>query len=326
MHVLVTGGAGFIGSNLVEALLANDRVNFVAVLDNLATGSLDNVAAFIGHPKVRFIEGDIRNYTDCWVACEGVDLISHQAALGSVPRSINDPLTTNEVNITGTLNIFTAAKEKGIKRIVYAASSSTYGDHPGLPKQEEIIGKPLSPYAVTKYVNELYARVYADLYGMEFIGLRYFNIFGPRQNPNGPYAAVIPLFAEALLKGQPPTINGDGTHSRDFTYVSNAVQANILSLFTDNAAAINQVYNIACGQQTSLNALFEGLKKEADSNLQAIHEPERKGDVKHSLADITKAEKLLGYSVIVSVEEGLRKTYTWYKENKTTADREKHGG
>ena len=326
MHVLVTGGAGFIGSNLVEALLANDRVNFVAVLDNLATGSLDNVAAFNGHPKFRFIEGDIRNYTDCLNACETVDLISHQAALGSVPRSINDPLTTNEVNITGTLNIFTAAKEKGIKRIVYAASSSTYGDHPGLPKQEEIIGKPLSPYAVTKYVNELYARVYADLYGMEFIGLRYFNIFGPRQNPNGPYAAVIPLFAEALMRGVPPTINGDGTHSRDFTYVSNAVQANILSLFTDNAAAINQVYNIACGQQTSLNALFEGLKKEADSNLQAIHEPERKGDVKHSLADITKAEKLLGYSVIVSVEEGLRKTYTWYKENKTTADREKHGG
>ena len=326
MHVLVTGGAGFIGSNLVEALLANDRVSFVTVLDNLATGSLGNIAAFKNHPKFRFIEGDIRNYTDCLHACEGVDLISHQAALGSVPRSINDPLTTNEVNITGTLNIFTAAKEKGIKRIVYAASSSTYGDHPGLPKQEEIIGKPLSPYAVTKYVNELYARVYADLYGMEFIGLRYFNIFGPRQNPNGPYAAVIPLFAEALLKGQPPTINGDGTHSRDFTYVSNAVQANILSLFTDNAAAINQVYNIACGQQTSLNALFEGLKKEADSNLQAIHEPERKGDVKHSLADITKAEKLLGYSVIVSVEEGLRKTYTWYKENKTTADREKHAG
>ena len=326
MHVLVTGGAGFIGSNLVEALLADDRVNFVTVLDNLATGSLDNVAAFNGHPKFRFIEGDIRNYSDCVKACEGVDLISHQAALGSVPRSINDPLTTNEVNITGTLNIFTSAKEKGIKRIVYAASSSTYGDHPGLPKQEDVIGKPLSPYAVTKYVNELYARVYADLYGMEFIGLRYFNIFGPRQNPKGPYAAVIPLFAEAILKGLPPTINGDGTHSRDFTYVSNAVQANILSLFTDNAAAINQVYNIACGQQTSLNDLFEGLKKEAGSTLQAVHGPERKGDIKHSLADITKAEKLLGYSVIVSVEEGLRKTYTWYKENKTTADTEKHGG
>lgn len=314
MHILVTGGAGFIGSNLAEALLADDRVSFVTVLDNLATGSLDNVVTFNGHPNFRFIEGDIRNYTDCLNACEGVDLISHQAALGSVPRSINDPLTTNEVNITGTLNIFTAAKEKGIKRIVYAASSSTYGDHPGLPKQEDVIGKPLSPYAVTKYVNELYARVYADLYGMEFIGLRYFNIFGPRQNPKGPYAAVIPLFAEAILKGVPPTINGDGTHSRDFTYVSNAVQANILSLFTDNAAAINQVYNIACGKQTSLNDLFEELKKEAGSDLQAIHGPERKGDVKHSLADIAKAEKLLGYKVIVSVEEGLSRTFKWYRQ------------
>ena len=314
MHVLVTGGAGFIGSNLAAALLSDDRVSFVTVLDNLATGSLENVADFSSHPKFRFIEGDIRNYTDCLKACDEVDLISHQAALGSVPRSIHDPLTTNDVNITGTLNIFTAAKEKGIKRIVYAASSSTYGDHPGLPKQEDVIGKPLSPYAVTKYVNELYARVYADLYGMEFIGLRYFNIFGPRQNPKGPYAAVIPLFAESLLKGVPPTINGDGTHSRDFTYVSNAVQANILSLFTDTAAAMNQVYNIACGQQTSLNELFEGLRKVAGSTLRPAYGPERKGDVKHSLADISKAEKLLGYKVIISVEEGLKKTMAWYRE------------
>lgn len=314
MHVLVTGGAGFIGSNLAEALLADERVNLVTVLDNLATGSLENMATFHGHPKFRFLEGDIRNYSDCLQACKGVDLISHQAALGSVPRSIHDPLTTNEVNITGTLNIFTAAKEKGIKRVVYAASSSTYGDHPGLPKQEDIIGRPLSPYAVTKYVNELYAKVFADLYGMEFIGLRYFNIFGPRQNPKGPYAAVIPLFAEAILKGIPPTINGDGTHSRDFTYVSNAVQANILSLFTDNAAAINQVYNIACGQQTSLNELFAGLKKEAGSALHPIHGPERKGDVKHSLADISKAKRLLGYKVTVSVAEGLRRTFQWYRQ------------
>ena len=314
MRILVTGGAGFIGSNLAEALLADGRVSFVTVLDNLATGSLDNIAAFKAHPKFRFIQADIRNYTDCLKACDGIDLISHQAALGSVPRSIHDPLTTNDVNITGTLNIFTAAKEKGIKRIVYAASSSTYGDHPGLPKQEDVIGKPLSPYAVTKYVNELYARVYADLYGMEFIGLRYFNIFGPRQNPKGPYAAVIPLFAESLLKGVPPTINGDGTHSRDFTYVSNAVQANILSLFTDNAAAMNQVYNIACGQQTSLNELFEGLRKVAGSTLRPAYGPERKGDVKHSLADISKAEKLLGYKVIISVEEGLKKTMAWYRE------------
>jgi UDP-N-acetylglucosamine/UDP-N-acetylgalactosamine 4-epimerase len=314
MHVLVTGGAGFIGSNLVEALLADERVSFVTVLDNLATGSLENIAAFNNKPEFRFIEGDIRSYADCVKACEGVDLISHQAALGSVPRSVNDPLTTNEVNITGTLNIFTAAKEKGIKRIIYAASSSTYGDHPGLPKQEDNIGKPLSPYAVTKYVNELYAKVYADLYDMEFIGLRYFNIFGPRQNPKGPYAAVIPLFAEALLKRIAPTINGDGTHSRDFTYVSNAVQANILSLFTDKKEALNQVYNIACGKQTSLNDLFDGLKNVAGSTLKPVYGPERKGDVKHSLADISKAEKLLGYNVTVSVEEGLKKTFRWYRE------------
>jgi UDP-N-acetylglucosamine/UDP-N-acetylgalactosamine 4-epimerase len=314
MHVLVTGGAGFIGSHLAEALLADSRVSFVTVLDNLATGSLDNIASFSNHPKFKFIEGDIRNYATCVAACKGVNLISHQAALGSVPRSINDPLTTNEVNITGTLNIFTAAKENGIKRIVYAASSSTYGDHPGLPKQEAIIGKPLSPYAVTKYVNELYAGVFAELYDMEFIGLRYFNIFGPRQNPKGPYAAVIPLFAEALLKGVPPTINGDGTHSRDFTYVSNAVQANILSLFTDKKEALNQVYNIACGKQTSLNDLFDGLKNVAGSTLKPVYGPERKGDVKHSLADISKAEKLLGYNVTVSVEEGLKKTFSWYRE------------
>jgi UDP-N-acetylglucosamine 4-epimerase len=235
--------------------------------------------------------------------------------LGSVPRSINDPLTTNEVNITGTLNIFTAAKEKKIKRVVYAASSSTYGDHPGLPKREDKIGNPISPYAVTKYVNELYARVYANLYEIEFIGLRYFNIFGPKQDPHGPYAAVIPLFAEALLNNEPPTINGDGRHSRDFTYVDNAVQANLLSLFTTNAEAINQVYNIACGIQTSLLELFEGLKKESASSLQPIYGPERTGDVKHSMADISKAQKLLGYSVKVPVEEGLQKTFRWYKEH-----------
>jgi UDP-N-acetylglucosamine 4-epimerase len=314
MHILVTGGAGFIGSNLAEALLADHRVRFVTVLDNLATGSKENISTFSDNPKFRFIQGDIRSFETCKAACEGVNLISHQAALGSVPRSINDPLTTNEVNISGTLNIFTAAKELGIKRVVYAASSSTYGDHPGLPKQENIIGKPLSPYAVTKYVNELYARVYAGLYNMEFIGLRYFNIFGPRQNPKGPYAAVIPLFVEALLNGVPPTINGDGTYSRDFTYVSNAVQANILSLFTDKKEAVNQVYNIACGQQTSLNELFEGLRKVAGSELLPTYGPERKGDVKHSLADISKAVKLLGYKVEVSVEEGLKNTMAWYTE------------
>ena len=232
MRILITGGAGFIGSNLVEKLLQDERVVTVRVLDNLATGSLENIQRFFGHSKFEFTEGDIRDYPTCLTACDGIDSISHQAALGSVPRSISDPLTTNEVNITGTLNIFTAAKEKKIKRVVYAASSSTYGDHPGLPKVEDKIGNPLSPYAVTKYVNELYARVYAGLYDIELIGLRYFNIFGPRQNPRGPYAAVDPIFAEAILNNIPPIINGDGHHSRDFTYVDNAVQANILSLFT----------------------------------------------------------------------------------------------
>jgi UDP-N-acetylglucosamine 4-epimerase len=315
MRILVTGGAGFIGSNLVAALLQDERVTFVRVLDNLATGSLNNISAFTGNLKFEFIEGDIRDYNTCLDVCTSIDLVCHQAALGSVPRSIHDPLTTNEVNITGTLNIFTAVKDKKIKRVVYAASSSTYGDHQDLPKQEEKIGNPLSPYAITKLVNELYARVYSDLFGIEMIGLRYFNIFGPRQNPDGPYAAVIPLFIEALLNNMPPTINGDGQHSRDFTYVENAVQANILSLFTENKNAVNQVYNIACGVQTSLNELFAILKKEAGSNLKPLYGPERNGDVKHSMADISKAKKLLGYEPAVSVDEGLKKTIKWYSEN-----------
>lgn len=314
MRILVTGGAGFIGSNLVEALLNDKRVSFVKSLDNLSTGSLQNINEFNSHPKFRFIEGDIRDYETCMGACQEIDLITHQAALGSVPRSINDPVTTNNVNITGTVNIFTAAKENRIKRVVYAASSSTYGDHPGLPKVEDKIGNPLSPYAVTKYVNELYARVFASLYGTEFIGLRYFNIFGPKQNPNGPYAAVIPLFAEALIKNASPTINGDGHHSRDFTYVDNAVQANILSLFTNNPEAVNQVYNIACGHQTSLNELFQYLKEEAGTELVPVYGPERIGDVKHSLADISKAKDKLGYDPVVSVKEGLAKTFQWYQK------------
>jgi UDP-N-acetylglucosamine 4-epimerase len=316
MRILVTGGAGFIGSNLVAALLQDKRVNFVRVFDNLATGSIQNIAEFKQDERFEFFEGDIRNYESCLKACDGIDRISHQAALGSVPRSINDPLTTNEVNITGTLNVFTAAKEKQIKRIVYAASSSTYGDHPGLPKIEDKIGKPLSPYAVTKYVNELYAQVYASLYNMEFIGLRYFNIFGPKQNPAGPYAAVIPLFAEAIINDKAPTINGDGLHSRDFTYVDNAVQANILSLFVENSEAVNEVYNIACGHQTSLNELFQHLADEANSALKPMYGPERTGDVKHSLADITKANRLLNYEPAISVKDGLQKTFQWYKNNK----------
>lgn len=312
MNILVTGGAGFIGSNLVGALLKDERVLQVRVLDNLATGSMTNLEEFRNNSRFSFIEGDIRNYEDCALACKDIDRITHQAALGSVPRSINDPLTSNNVNITGTLNIFTAAKEAGIKRVVYAASSSTYGDHPGLPKVENKIGSPLSPYAVTKYVNELYAGVYASLYNMQLIGLRYFNIFGPKQNPKGPYAAVIPLFAEAIINSSAPTINGDGEHSRDFTYVDNAVQANLLSLFTEDQEAINQVYNIACGEQTSLNQLFEYLKEEAGSDIEPVYGPERKGDVKHSLADISKASKLLGYQPSIDVKEGLKRTYRWY--------------
>ena len=314
-RILVTGGAGFIGSNLVEQLLQDKRVSFVRVLDNLVTGSLQNMAGFSDNPGFEFIEGDIRQFETCLKACENIDVISHQAALGSVPRSIIDPLTTNEVNITGTLNVFTAAKEKNIKRIVYAASSSTYGDHPGLPKTEDKIGNPLSPYAVTKYVNELYAKVYAGLYGMQFIGFRYFNIFGPRQSPQGPYAAVVPIFIKALLENKSPLINGDGTHSRDFTFVANAVQANIMGLFTENKGAINQIYNIACGDQTSLLELFDLLKQGASSSLTPVHGPDRPGDVKHSLADISKARTLLGYNPDISVADGLRATFAWYKNN-----------
>jgi UDP-N-acetylglucosamine 4-epimerase len=315
MRVLITGGAGFIGSNLTEYLLEKKELELVRVLDNLATGSLKNLQEFEGNPKFEFMQGDIRNYENCLYACDGIDMISHQAALGSVPRSINDPLASNEVNITGTLNIFTAAKEKKIKRVVYAASSSTYGDHPGLPKVEDRIGKPLSPYAVTKYVNELYAQVYANVYGLELMGLRYFNVFGPKQNPAGPYAAVIPLFIKAVLDNEPPTINGDGEHSRDFTYVANAVNANERALFTENAKAINEVYNVAIGERTSLNQLFEMIKEVAGSDLAPKYGPERTGDVKHSLADITKAKKLLDYNPAITIKQGLKTTFEWYRQH-----------
>src|SRR5689334_17273788 len=254
MRILITGGAGFIGSNLAEKLLADDKVTLVRVFDNLATGSLQNIEEFQPLPKFEFVNGDIRDYQSCQRACDGIDYISHQAALGSVPRSIDDPLTTNEVNITGTLNIFTAAKEKKVKRVVYAASSSTYGDHPGLPKVEDKIGNPLSPYAVTKYVNELYAQVFSRTYDFHTIGLRYFNVFGPRQNPRGPYAAVIPLFVQCALKQEAPFINGDGETSRDFTYVENAVQANIKAVLAPDIKK-HEVVNIAVGEATTLNQL-----------------------------------------------------------------------
>jgi UDP-N-acetylglucosamine 4-epimerase len=313
MKVLVTGGAGFIGSNLVNALMNDDRLTAVKVLDNLETGRFANLSAFKNHSKFEFIEGDIRNYAICVGAAEGIDIISHQAALGSVPRSVKDPITTHEVNATGTLNIFNAARENKIKRVVYAASSSTYGDHPGLPKVEDKIGSPISPYGVTKLVNELYAKVFAELYDMEFIGLRYFNVYGPQQNPAGPYAAVIPLFIKALLEDKPPLINGAGDSSRDFTFVEDVVQANLLAMFTASKDALNQVYNIAKGEQTTLNELFDALKEISGKNIEPIHGPERNGDIKHSLADVSKARKLLGYDPATSPMEGLRKTFDWYK-------------
>jgi UDP-N-acetylglucosamine 4-epimerase len=315
MRILVTGGAGFIGSNLVEYLVSLESVKKVRVLDNLATGNMENLQPFKENPKFEFVNADIRDYRACLQACAGIDVISHQAALGSVPRSINDPLTTNDVNITGSLNIFTAAKEQGVKRVVYAASSSTYGDHPGLPKVEDKIGNPLSPYAVTKLVNELYAKVFAQTYDLELIGLRYFNVFGPRQNPGGAYAAVIPLFMKAVLDNEPPLINGDGEHSRDFTFVDNVVQANTLALFTQDKKAVNEVYNIAYGERTTLNELFEMIKEIAGSDLAVKYGPERKGDVKHSLADISKAKTLLGYHPSVRIKEGLKTAFEWYRHH-----------
>jgi len=315
MKILVTGGAGFIGSNLVLRLMNDDRITSVKVLDNLETGRVANISAFKEHDKFEFIEGDIRDYATCLAATEGIDVVSHQAALGSVPRSVKDPITTHEVNATGTLNIFSAARENKIKRIVYAASSSTYGDHPSLPKVEDRIGSPISPYGVTKLVNELYAKVFAELYNMEFIGLRYFNVYGPQQNPAGAYAAVIPLFIKALLDEESPIINGAGDSSRDFTFVEDVVQANLLAMFTNDPKALNQVYNIAKGEQTTLNELFDILREISGKNIKPVHGPERNGDIKHSLADVSKAKRLLGYDPATSPVEGLRKTFDWYKEN-----------
>lgn len=311
-NVLVTGGAGFIGSNIVASLLIDPRVSKVRVLDNLSTGFLHNIQDFFNNPKFEFIEGDIRGFDTCLKATEGIQLITHQAALGSVPRSIKDPITTNEVNIGGTLNIFNAAVQNKVKRVVFAASSSTYGDSQGLPKVEHIIGKPLSPYAVTKYVNELYADVFARTYDFEYVGLRYFNVYGPKQDPNGAYAAVIPLFFKAALDGIGPIINGDGTNSRDFTFVDNAVEANILALFSENREAINQVYNVACGERTNLNELWSNIKLITNSNAEATHGPNRSGDIPHSLASIDKAQSLLNYTGKIKLKEGLERAFEFY--------------
>lgn len=313
-NILVTGGAGFIGSNLVEALLKMDHIEHVRVLDNLATGNLRNLDEFSNNPKLEFMEGDIRDFATCQKAVEGMDLVSHQAALGSVPRSINDPHTTNEVNITGTLNVFIAAKEAKIPRVVYAASSSSYGDSHYLPKREDVTGKPISPYSVTKLVNELYAHVFGNLYDINFIGLRYFNIFGPKQDPNGAYAAVIPLFIKNMMEGKAIKINGDGQHSRDFTYVQNAVQANIKALFTNREDALNEVYNIATNDRTTLLELFDYLKAISGYTSSPVFGPERAGDVKHSLADISKAMNYLGYQPEVKIKEGLKRTFAYYQK------------
>ena len=319
---LVTGAAGFIGSNLLQTLLTLGQ--YVTGLDNFATGhrrNLDDVRLNVGEEawqQFRFIEGDIANLETCQQACEGVDYVLHQAALGSVPRSIKDPITSNQANVVGFLNMLVAARDSQVKRFVYAASSSTYGDHPGLPKVEDRIGQPLSPYAVTKYVNELYANVFARIYGLDSIGLRYFNVFGKRQDPNGAYAAVIPKWIGLLLSGHACTINGDGETSRDFCYIENVVQANLLAATSDRSEALNQIYNIAYGEKTSLNELFGFIRDRLTkavpqlSNQQPIYQSFRQGDIRHSLADISKARKLLGYRPTHSVRQGLEEALDWY--------------
>jgi len=314
--ILVTGGAGFIGSNLCESLLKLG--NHVICLDNFSTGKMDNIEPFLANPDFRLITGDIRIFDDCRNAVKGVQYVLHEAALGSVPRSINDPITTNEVNISGFLNMLVAARDAKVKRFIYAASSSTYGDSEILPKEEDIIGKPLSPYAVTKYVNELYADVFSKSYGIECIGLRYFNVFGRRQDPDGAYAAVIPLFIKQLISHNSPVINGDGEFSRDFTYIDNVIQMNLLALTTQNMTAVNTIYNTAYGDRTTLNQLVGYLKEfltEFDSNISQIeieYGLPRKGDIPHSLASINKARKLLGYNPKYNLREGLKEAITWY--------------
>lgn len=314
INLLITGGAGFIGSNLVKHFIEDERVGQVRVLDNLSNGYIQNIQEFFDHPRFEFIQGDIRDLDTCMKAMDGIQKVSHQAALGSVPRSIENPMLSNEVNVGGTVNILYAAKELGIERVVLAFSSSTYGDHPGLPKQEGLEGKPLSPYAVTKAAVEQYADVFGNTYGLDWIGLRYFNIFGPKQNPDNPYAAVIPIFAKAFLNDKPITINGDGKTSRDFTFVANAVQANDKALFTENKEALNQVYNTACGDQVTLNEMVNMLKEISGKEVPVNYGPERPGDVRHSRADISKITNLLEYSPEVIFRQGLEEVYQWYSQ------------
>jgi UDP-N-acetylglucosamine 4-epimerase len=318
-NILVTGGAGFIGSNLSEVLL--EKGNKVVCLDNFATGKRANIAHLLSNPMFTLIEGDIRNLNDCNGAVEGVDYVLHQAALGSVPRSIKDPITSNDVNVSGFLNMLVASRDAGVKRFIYAASSSTYGDSESLPKLEDTIGKPLSPYAITKYVNELYADVFSKTFGLETIGLRYFNVFGRKQDPNGAYAAVIPKFVSRFMAGESPVVNGDGEYSRDFTYIDNVIQANILCMLTENKEAINTVYNVAFGERNTLNDLITYLKEslsEFDSkikDIQVAYGPNRLGDIPHSLASIDKAKNLLNYNPQYSLKKGLEEAIKWYWNN-----------
>ena len=318
-RILITGGAGFIGSNLSEYLL--DKGCDVVCLDNLATGSKENVSHLCTNPNFTFMEGDIRDISVCNAAVKGVDFVLHQAALGSVPRSIKDPITSNEVNVSGFLNMLIASRDADVKRFIYAASSSTYGDSESLPKVEETIGRPLSPYAITKYVNELYADVFSKTYGIETIGLRYFNVFGRKQDPNGAYAAVIPKFVSQLMKGQSPVINGDGNYSRDFTYIDNVIQANLLSLVITNKKAVNTVYNVAYGDRNTLNDLMRYLKENLSefdskiSSIEVVYGPNRAGDIPHSLASIDKAKNLLNYNPQYSLKQGLQEAVKWYWNN-----------
>ncbi len=317
--ILITGGAGFIGSNLTEYFLGIGHQ--VVVLDNFATGHRHNIIQHEGNPNFLLIEGDIRNVADCEKAVQGVDFVLHQAALGSVPRSIKDPQTSNEVNVSGFLNMLVAARDANVKRFIYAASSSTYGDSESLPKVEDKIGKPLSPYAITKYVNELYAEIFSKTYGIETIGLRYFNVFGRRQDPNGAYAAVIPLFVKKFMNHESPVINGAGDYSRDFTYIDNVIQMNERAILTENPAAVNTVYNTAVGDRTTLNQLVGYLKEfltEYDSEIskvEVIHGPNRQGDIPHSLASVDKAKDLLGYEPSHVIKDGLKEATKWYWDN-----------
>ena len=322
MKILITGGAGFIGSNLCDYFIGKGYQ--VTCLDNFSTGFRHNIETLLSHENFKLIEGDIRNHETCVMACEGQDYVLHQAALGSVPRSINDPQTSNEVNVSGFLNMLVAARDAGVKRFIYAASSSTYGDSEKLPKVEDVIGKPLSPYAITKYVNELYADVFSKTYGIECIGLRYFNVFGRRQNPNGAYAAVIPKFVIQLMNHESPVIYGTGDYSRDFTYIDNVIQMNEKAMLSSNPEAVNQVYNTAVGDRTTLNTLVGYLKEylsEFDpkiAEVEVIHGPNRQGDIPHSLASVEKARTLLGYEPSHNISSGLKEAVQWYWQNLRT--------